>query len=323
MYKPIMEVNVDDITSPADNVHPFYFHGIPNFRKPTDKLPVYRSAAWDHTTDDEKKRVISETGITHRIDLRSEMENTFSLIGQNQTTFPDTLALQLRLTDPLLRSSHPNRTSDVPVKLKQYLKETVKYNINFIDTNYRNHAVWKRLTCWQKCQVLFYLMTFQHEKVVKLVNSNIVAPRGLFGMYTDFIDFSQSSIATTLHLITSLLEEGYVVQWSCARGQDRTGIVTAFIKHCIGDSFENILEDYGHSEEGINDLPLEMKNRFKVPGLPDEFNHSPPENLERVWSYIEEHYTSIDDYLTHIGFDSSWRERLKRVVELNVNNHTV
>ena len=260
------------------------FHGVHNFRK-LGKLPIYRSAAWDFVNNDEKRSIIRELGITDRIDLRSDLELENSKDAGVHTDITGTITNHLKHCDVEC------------LKAFSYIDNVTKYQINFITNSFKYNSVWRRLTWSQTATLGYYILTNQREEMKKYVNEHILSPNGILGMYMDFIDYSRDSIITAVRLVEFLLKHNRTIHISCMKGCDRTGIVCAFVRHIHGDSLDEIVNDYTLSEDGINRLPFEERQKYLVEGLCDDFNHTRKETILGLWEYVIDNYGSIDKYL--------------------------
>ena len=315
------------------------FSTIFNFRKVTPELPVYRSAALDHASDQDYQTYLSSTGIRYRVDLRSPLEKfrsehdkplhtpvkgTFMAkrlstpeVDISNDSLAKSTAKQLRFSD-LLTTTRKKNVEKEPLVAKQTVIKSghrvETFNINFLNARYRDGVIWDRCSRSEKLKMLSYMLTFRFNMLIKFVGEKILARGGLEGSYYDFIDFSSNSICSALQIITECLEKNDgAVAWSCFAGKDRTGLVTAFVKYIIGDEMEDILTDYAKSEEGLSPIMPRMVEEFAEQGLPDTFAKSPRIAMEQALAYVNKKYGSIDGYLDTIGFDKSWRDRLNAV----------
>lgn len=322
------------------------FHTIYNCRKPTTKLPLFRYAALDHSSPEEIDKFFQTTGITHRIDLRSPVEvwkskndtspppsrtsllaRSWKTYGKNQNlesnnakhNLTESITLKLRPSQMLNRKT---KKSSEPLVLTsaEHInnQEIIIYNVNFLNKNYIDNAIWDKFTVKEKWKIFIFMITFQYKKIMKMIGDKLKI-HGLLGTYKDFIDYSQHAIDESLKHITMALEKNAKIGVNCQFAKDRTGIVVAFIKYIINEPLDDILQDYAESEIGLKDILPYLETEFINQGLPEEFALSPSETMKNTFTYIEAKYKSIDQYLDSIGFNSEWRMRLKQVTT-NLNS---
>lgn len=286
----------------------FSFVNVLNFRS-VNELRIYRSANWDNASYSDVDDIIKETGIVYRIDLRSIAEKYYNKYGKTRTVYTS-LVNQLSFRD-IFTSSKRKKT----IVEKNESKDLLKYSVNFTSSNYRKNVIWNRLDKKTKLQFLLWLMSFQYKKITMFIGKNILGPRGLLGMNTDFLDYSQDAIKETLKiLVESLEKQNGSVQYSCQYGRDRTGIITMLLRYVLDDSIENIALDYSLSEKELSRMDPSVKNQFMTDGLPEEFGSSPIYIVENVFKYLETNYGSVDKYLDKIGFTTEYRIRLRNLV---------
>lgn len=324
------------------------FSTIYNLRKASEKLPLYRYAALDHSSQEDLDRFMRITGITCRIDLRSPIEvirnkmfkdgpsppvrktlmakrildrNTQGDLQDNvKMTLATNVTAQLRPTDFLRVQREKRKDKEKIVYHEVVSKPSGKvevYNINFINKQYINNVVWDRCTVYEKLKMVTYMLTFRFNTLVNFVGGKL-KEGGLEGSYHDFIDYSSSALCSAMQTLTQSLESGEKVGVNCFFGKDRTGITIALTKYICGDSFDDIIADYAESENSLHDIMESIESEFASQGLPEEFAKTPAQVMRNTFKYIQEKYGSIEFYLQSIGFDSSWQQRLKNTVNVNV-----
>lgn len=325
-----------------------------NLRRSTPKLPLYRLGALDHAKNDEVKDMLHSTGITHRIDLRSPVEVWRNRLDDAPVVVPQTrmprkplaarrltinnediksvsvatsTASQIKASDVLGLKRYRKMKNENLVSKKTVIRGDVSIevtHVNFLNSRYRNNVIWDRCTVAEKWKVLSYIVTFKFNKLVRFISSKMVG-EGLLGSYKDFVDHSQNAINQGLRSVVTALEacvpNREAVSVNCMFGKDRTGIITALIKFVLGDTIENIVDDYNTSEYGLSKILDYMIKEFKEQGLSAEFAKSPRRVLRDLFEYIQLKYTSVDNYLDAIGFDKTWRERLLLVSTLYQNQN--
>lgn len=325
-----------------------HFTSIYNLRKPSDKLPLFRYAALDHSFPEEVDKLITSTRIAYRIDLRSPLEVLRSerqhvevpprvkttLLSKrilrtesnqvsdghphSRMTLAASVATRLRPTDAFKVTRKKRAETEKLVYHHTMLKQGKRveiFNVNFINLNYIDKSVWDRCTFMEKMKMLSFMITFRFEALIAFVGTKL-QQGGLAGSYRDFLDHSGQPIFQALRLITESLEkQNGNVGVNCQFGKDRTGMIVALVKHVAGDSHEDIFADYAKSQQGFPaGVRASMLGSFKEQGLPESFADSPEQVMKDTFDYLVAQYGSVDGYLDHIGFDEAWRERLLDVV---------
>lgn len=329
----------------------FNFGSIYNFRRVTKKLHLYRHAALDHTSDQDLQRFYDNTGVTYRVDLRSPIEVLRSemrgapnvtrlsalktpsanrktlmakrILAKSETdeakmTLSAAIATRLRPTDIFRSKRNLKEKTEQLVSHKTLMSARKKlelFNVNFISMKYVDNAVWDRCTFGEKWKMVSYMMTFRFTKLIEFVSGKL-AWKGLVGTYYDFTDFSGEALFDALKVITEGLEQGHGVSLNCQWGKDRSGICSAMVKYVIGDPLEEIFDDYARSEEEYERMNFmeHMKEEFTRQGLPVEFAGTPKQAMVDLFIYLQDkHGGTIEGYLDHIGFDESWRARLRKM----------
>ena len=98
------------------------------------------------------------------------------------------------------------------------------------------------------------------------------------------------------------------------QGKDRTGLVAALVLHVMGESFDTIRADYVASEEGLADSRAddikELESAFDF-SCGDDYHHAQFDNIDTALKFLCDKYGSVDEYLDTIGFDETWRQKLR------------
>ena len=116
-------------------------------------------------------------------------------------------------------------------------------------------------------------------------------------------------------------ESNWPILIHCNAGKDRTGIATALILEALGVEREVIMADYlltnevGRSQDKAALLARESRNYSQRGRGPSADAWYPivgvrAEMLQAFYASVEEHYGSIDAFLTDLGVDSAARETL-------------
>ncbi|XP_041349741.1 uncharacterized protein LOC121369011 [Gigantopelta aegis] len=144
---------------------------------------------------------------------------------------------------------------------------------------------------------------------------------GLIGQYRDTIDICQKGVCAALKLMTN--PDNLPALLNCAIGKDRTGIVSALVLHCLGQSKEFIAKDYAKSAAGLEPVKDRIRNEVVVRlSLSDDFISAKEETMLQLLQYIEDKYGSITNYLEFIGFGSTEQEKLRQLAGIAVLKET-
>lgn len=295
---------------------------------------MYRYAALDHSDEKEVERMLRDTNISHRLDLRSPFEimkskftkppvrktfmakrftNTQSREQDAKVTLASAITAQMRPTDVFrLNRERKKKREEIVLHQTSYKgdQKIEMFNVNFINMRYVDNSVWDKCTQQEKWRMIWYMLTFRFNNVLQFV-SNKLGQGGLAGSYEGFIDHSVDAISSALKILTTTIAENGVVGVNCMHGKDRTGIVIAFAKYIVGDDEEDIFDDYATSEALLAPWMEYMVQEFTKQGLPAEFAKTPRQVMETTFAYIRQKYGSIEAYLDSIGFDESWRAKLQ------------
>ena len=84
--------------------------------------------------------------------------------------------------------------------------------------------------------------------------------------------------------------------------------------HIIGEPVEVIRADFLASEAGLEASrdadKAELQAHFGFSGGED-YHHAAPENIDAALTFLCQQYGSLDGYLDTIGFDETWRQKLR------------
>jgi protein-tyrosine phosphatase len=135
----------------------------------------------------------------------------------------------------------------------------------------------------------------------------------LIKAYRDFIDFSQEE---TKIIFKTLLENKQGILLHCSAGKDRTGFFTALILRVLGVPMTQIERDYlasNYFRKQENDSLLEKAKLFTDPARLYSLINVEIDFLRVAFSYIDEKYGSLNNYLTEIlGISEEMQEALRK-----------
>lgn len=142
--------------------------------------------------------------------------------------------------------------------------------------------------------------------------------RGLAGLNQVLLE-RKESMNVVLKLFTNYLERvpGAKILVHCTAGKDtgRTGMVCMLLQFVAGFADEDISREYVTSESEAKLVTVRAMKKHKVTlADPEIFSGATKEGIDGALSHLRVKYGSIENYLDEIGFDSTWRERLKRVL---------
>lgn len=103
--------------------------------------------------------------------------------------------------------------------------------------------------------------------------------------------------------------DGGSVLFHCTNGKDRTGMVSAMLLGLCGVSDEDIVSNYSVTYELIKDSDAVQKGIEKY-GTDSLFKSS-PEYMEKLLAHINNHYESVEGYLSECGVSQDNLEKIK------------
>lgn len=136
----------------------------------------------------------------------------------------------------------------------------------------------------------------------------------LLGQYQIVMDEHVHQLIRVLSIMSDVSDQPVLVH--CTAGKDRTGLVLALTHAIVGLAPNIILEDYGASEQILNDeFEEKVRELYKKVALPtailgDNPRHAPPAYLERTLEVIHASHGSISVFLEQNGFAKADQERL-------------
>lgn len=293
----------------------YVFHSIDNFRDVADCVQrrsrvcsknIFRSATLDFATEEDLEKLTEELKVNTIIDLRSEVEAQISKLGKPFVSFPVAAALKLKPSDMTEADPEPS----VHEKTDGPARKTIM--INFAGQKFRKYAVWKAAPLKTKMQIVGLIASGQKPKAVKLVGEEIIAKKGLSGLYRDFIDYCDQEICEALQVLAD--PSNYPVLVHCTQGKDRTGLVTALALAAAGIEEEKIIEDYHKSQKGLDRVRDHMVREMGKDGLDPSFADAPADVMIKTFEYIREKYTDVNGYLDYIGFGEKERIGLSKAL---------
>lgn len=136
--------------------------------------------------------------------------------------------------------------------------------------------------------------------------------RDVIQMYEIMLERFKPQIAAILKAIADAPSGAVVVH--CHAGKDRTGLVVALALGLAGVPAATIAEDYALSNQYLQNLYQEM-----LANQPDAESRaqlaaqltSKPESILGALRFIDQHFGSLENYLSTCGLDTSTLEKLR------------
>jgi protein tyrosine/serine phosphatase len=150
------------------------------------------------------------------------------------------------------------------------------------------------------------------EKKVRSMFIDTINDGGL-GLLNQFVfKNSGNELSSILKIIAE--EENHPVVMYCTAGKDRTGVIAMLVLSILGVSDADIVRDYVKSDSAyadINDSKALVAGLKQVDVDPNIFLRAFPEVMEQSLTFVRSTYGSVDNYLDSVGFDESWRRKLR------------
>ncbi|RUS31002.1 protein-tyrosine phosphatase-like protein [Jimgerdemannia flammicorona] len=186
------------------------------------------------------------------------------------------------------------------------------YRIDFAGSNFQRQCIWNTCPTRLKIRAALLILFCQKPYAIRLIGQEVMAPKGLTGLYEDFVEGCQEEIVSTLKIFAD--PSNYPVLVHCTQGKDRTGLTTALVLSILGVPDEVIARDYGHSRKGLEPVYSETVEYMTRAGLGPEFADAPEEVILHILRHISSRHGSVTSFLSAIGFDQVWQDRVRSVV---------
>jgi protein-tyrosine phosphatase len=166
-----------------------------------------------------------------------------------------------------------------------------------------------------------YALDWHHLPILERMWSedDLVATTGAVDFLCDrYVDMLRSG-GPSIHRIVHLAADGTPMLFHCAAGKDRTGVVAAVLLSLAGVPREEIATDY-HATAGamaafVDWLTVTYPEAIDaMTSQPPEYLDAPREAMVTFLERVDEHYGSMDGYVTEIGVDSDTIERLRSTI---------
>ncbi|OWF48095.1 uncharacterized protein LOC110453533 [Mizuhopecten yessoensis] len=282
----------------------------------TTKKLLFRSSRPDLLHADEVDEFMG-LGIKCIIDLRSHAE--FSFVEGNKYLQTKGLYGTCVINLPKNRNYKPGEEVSCTEKDHNTGEEVSDatchhYLIDFFQKAYIKNIV-NRAPWYVKILSIFVflfdvLFRTNFYYLVRLFGYFVLNPGGLASTYIDILELSQTSICAALKLLTK--KENLPALINCAHGKDRTGITSALVLLLLGETTENVIQDYTQSEKALEPIKSRLHDEIvKRFNWDESFMYAKPETLETALNHIHHKYGSVENYLESIGFGRSEQQLLR------------
>jgi len=203
-------------------------------------------------------------------------------------------------------------SDDETVAAKERADGRVTYYVNFAGSNFRYNSVWKPLPFKLKMKMIGYMAKGEKPKAIELVGKELLEPRGLEGLYEDFIDYCGEEIVAALKIMSK--PSSYPLLVHCTQGKDRTGLVCALALSICGISDAFIVTDYARTQEGLSRQRDIMVEEMRKTGLSEQFSDAPPQMMYHALHYIRTTHGSIRGYLNRHGLEEETMQKIRDIL---------
>ncbi|XP_060084806.1 uncharacterized protein LOC132564143 [Ylistrum balloti] len=277
---------------------------------------LFRSSRPDLLHADEVEEFM-DLGINSIIDLRSHQE--FLFVDGNKYLQKKGLYTTCIVDLPKKRNYRPAEEVSYTVNRDLMRNENGSsarnhYLINFYEKEYIISII-KRAPWYAKILSVFVFLfdvifRTHFYYLVRLFAYFVLNPAGLAGTYIDILELSQTSICAALKLLTK--KENLPALINCAHGKDRTGITSALILLLLGETIENVIEDYTMSEKELAAIKPRLHDEIiKRFSFDESFLYAKQGTLKTALKHINDKYGSVENYLESIGFSRSEQQHLR------------
>ena len=151
----------------------------------------------------------------------------------------------------------------------------------------------------------YFFVVFYAKLVVNKAN--------LASQYFRMMEHTKPAIFAALKVFCD--ESNLPVLIHCSQGKDRTGVITMLVLSSLGVEESEIIWDYAKSEQGLlrvrEHTVREVVGKY---GFSEDFTHAYPDTMIELFQKVKKIYGSVFNYLDNIGFDQSYRNKLKQVL---------
>lgn len=132
-------------------------------------------------------------------------------------------------------------------------------------------------------------------------------------------EYGKRAYSTFLHDLLKTTEGGSL--WHCTQGKDRTGIAALLVEYCLDVPMDYIRRDYLATNlfisPWVDKMNALMRNKVLIGGLGvdlEAYTYANPCYLDTALRTINDHYGSLDNYLTRaLDFEPEKRAKLQEL----------
>lgn len=133
----------------------------------------------------------------------------------------------------------------------------------------------------------------------------------LFDLYKGYLTGRQEQLNEIIEVISSHLSNG--VLFHCTAGKDRTGIISMILLKICNVDDETIKMDYEVSEGNMFDYLMKRRNDG-IQNEPDFLLRSDRSEMDKTLHFIESHYGTFHQYISHIKIPSNVLDTIRNHV---------
>ena len=287
-------------------------NNLPLRPKPKPRLKphlFYRSARPDGASPEDRQALAQKYHIKTILDLRSKTEHLeaaekFDKQQQEHLKIPQTVnAIESEL-DAIDDSISPSQPTTKTLKIPTINYEAVDLN----GSAFMRAMFWK--LSWFSMSRLLYLMTFGYRaEAIQIWTREIMAPRGLTGLFKDCLDLSQVEVLACFKVLAEA--ENYPILVHCTQGKDRTGLIVLMVLFLLEVPVEAIEADYFVSERELLAEKEHRMEEFRRMGLGEEFAECPAGFVRAMKDHLDGEWGGVEGYLEKCGVNSKMREQIR------------
>ncbi|KZF24667.1 tyrosine/serine protein phosphatase-like protein [Xylona heveae TC161] len=262
----------------------------------------FRSARPDDASPASRDELVNKYGISSIIDLRTKSEH----IRQAQKR-----AATVKASAALAPSdAAAAETVEIP---------GIRYHlINLNGRGFERNLLWQM--SWGGMSKLLTLMLFGYRiEAIGVLGREVMQHRGLIGLGCDSIDYCQAEISQVFDVLAD--RSNYPLIVHCTQGKDRTGLIIALTLFLLGVPIDAVSHDYVLSESEL--LPEREERLVEIHeiGLTDDFADCPPDWAEKIHTYIDDKYGSVETYLKdHVGVTEEKLQSIREILGIKSEN---
>jgi Tyrosine phosphatase family len=300
-------------------------HGtIPNLRPVCRKLPsIYRSSSPEDAADtlqNDNGTELSEAlssaetvlfnEVTLWIDIRFPTE-----VNEEKIT---------RITQNAPGGSFEKLTLEDPRRLQSAVGADLRKQRIYLHVSDQTFSI-NAFICyaskkWTSAEAMVGARTIDEQREIVM---KAIAQRGLAGLFECILERHEYVLrilqAITLHM-EQRKKDGLPAKilFHCTLGKDRTGIIAMLCQSLVGDSDEEIIEEFVKSKSIKDIASVKLREHFGKLLDSSNMDGADADVMIETLDYLrtQDKYGSVTGYLDFIGFDESWRRRFADVASM-------